>query len=323
MDKTLKQRLIGASILIALAVIFVPMLFDPVGDSVGSRELEIELPAVPEERTPLRRLPLDPDRTRSVNSERDYFDSEVRGQALDSEPEAVAEYDPVNEPMGTDQADDEQVPSPPSAGPDVPALAERPADNEAVDSWVESDAADLDRAIPPPVDSAAAEPSGWMVQVASFASQANAHELVEQLDGLGHPTRLDTVVRDESTLHRVRTGPYPSRASAHTAVGQIAATVTGVSPVIVDGPVLAQTAVDTAPGFAVQVGSFASRDNAIRLLARLDEAGYTAFVHEDWAGSRTIWRVRVGPAVTRSASEAMLEELTERLGLDGIVVSHP
>src|SRR6056297_1696486 len=64
MDKVLKQRLIGASILIALAVIFVPMLFDGPENDPVSRELNIELPSAPGDRAPIRRLPLDPDQSR-------------------------------------------------------------------------------------------------------------------------------------------------------------------------------------------------------------------------------------------------------------------
>ena len=69
MDKVLKQRLIGASILIALAVIFVPMLFDGPDDSPDSREMSIELPSAPGDRAPVRRLQLNPDQSRATASE--------------------------------------------------------------------------------------------------------------------------------------------------------------------------------------------------------------------------------------------------------------
>ena len=57
MDKVLKQRLVGASILIALAVIFVPMLFDS-DDGDGEREMDLNLPDAPAEDLEVRRLPL-------------------------------------------------------------------------------------------------------------------------------------------------------------------------------------------------------------------------------------------------------------------------
>lgn len=41
MDPNLKQRLVGATVLCALAVIFVPMLFDNSGGDSGTREFEI------------------------------------------------------------------------------------------------------------------------------------------------------------------------------------------------------------------------------------------------------------------------------------------
>ncbi|MGH8551252.1 MAG: SPOR domain-containing protein [Methylococcales bacterium] len=45
MDQNLKQRLVGATVLSALAVIFVPMLFDDSGSSLNTRDFE--LPDIP------------------------------------------------------------------------------------------------------------------------------------------------------------------------------------------------------------------------------------------------------------------------------------
>ncbi|MFN2334980.1 MAG: sporulation protein, partial [Wenzhouxiangellaceae bacterium] len=61
----MKRRLIGASILIALAVIFLPMLLvesDPPGLDSGA---EIDLPPVPDSARNVRRIPLDPEAARA------------------------------------------------------------------------------------------------------------------------------------------------------------------------------------------------------------------------------------------------------------------
>ena len=70
MDKVLKRRLIGASILIALAVIFVPMLLvdpDSVRDGGGDA---IDVPPMPDSAREVRRIPLDPEAARVTQSER-------------------------------------------------------------------------------------------------------------------------------------------------------------------------------------------------------------------------------------------------------------
>jgi rare lipoprotein A len=65
----------------------------------------------------------------------------------------------------------------------------------------------------------------------------------------------------------------------------------------------------------LQVGSFAQRDNAEQLLARLAANGITAARIEPRADNlRTLHRVRVGPL----AGRAELEDYVERLRLLGI-----
>ena len=76
-------------------------------------------------------------------------------------------------------------------------------------------------------------------------------------------------------------------------------------------------------GWAVQVGSFARRENALALRARLRAEGHPAFV-EPYAGEGGVraWRVRVGPEPTRAEAEALRARLARALGLEGIVVAH-
>ena len=47
MDQTLKQRLVGAVVLTALAAIFVPMLFDDPVDETGRKINELKIPELP------------------------------------------------------------------------------------------------------------------------------------------------------------------------------------------------------------------------------------------------------------------------------------
>jgi DedD protein len=65
--------------------------------------------------------------------------------------------------------------------------------------------------------------------------------------------------------------------------------------------------------WVVQLGSFASEDNAERLAGQLKSRGYKAFVSRSGSGTRTRFRVRVGPEQER----ARAENLAERLRRDG------
>lgn len=335
MDKVLKQRLIGASILIALAVIFIPMLLvDPDAVQAPSSE-SFDVPEMPPGGGEVRRIPLDPT---------------AAGQA-DAAPESRT--GPARRP---------ERPGPEIAGQSTPAQTrEPPADRivlrpelresgagaepaQAADAAVPTTEAPVDAADSaetgiaaddtnepspaaepePPAKAAGASPEigDWVVQVASFGSEVSANEVRARLEVLGHVVRRDELVRGDSVLYRLRTGPYLTRAAAEQALAQIQATVAGVEPIVrqIDDP-----AADglSEPGFAVQVGSFAGQDNAERETQRLIQLGFEAFRISEQVGDRLIWRVLVGPAPDRDAAEALKARVLEQAGVEGLIVSQP
>lgn len=323
MDKVLKQRLIGATILIALAVIFVPMLFDDRPDRDQARDTAIELPPPPAERREVRRLPLDPELAREVSAppppppppEPVVVEPDEREITL-LEPQLAEDQPPLRVPEESAEPWEElaeTLPEPISE-PELeePAPAPEPRLPEA-------------RPAPPAAVSPAAGSAAWMVQVASFSSADTADRVMQQLGGLGHPATVDVIVRGDSRLYRVRTGPYATRADGDRARAQIAATVGGVDPVVMSAPA-GTTSPAPAPGvgeFSVQVGSFTARANADRLTEQLQGAGFAAFIHPDESGSRPIWRVRVGTLATRDEAANLRRQLLDQAGLEGMIVSHP
>lgn len=80
----------------------------------------------------------------------------------------------------------------------------------------------------------------------------------------------------------------------------------------------------TPKAWAVQVGSFTQRDNAMRLRDQLRSKGYKAFVEQITSADKTFYRVRVGPEVSRDKAVALQKELQSKMKLQGsTVVSHP
>lgn len=75
-------------------------------------------------------------------------------------------------------------------------------------------------------------------------------------------------------------------------------------------------------GFAVQIGSFASRDNAERLAGSLRGKGFAAFVMDGKGTNRKLYRVRVGPEADRAAAQTLANRLRAS-GQTGSVVPHP
>ena len=87
---------------------------------------------------------------------------------------------------------------------------------------------------------------------------------------------------------------------------------------------VAQPADTTPKAWAVQVGSFTQRDNAMRLRDQLRSKGYKAFVEQITSADKTFYRVRVGPEVSRDKAVALQKDLQSKMKLqDSTVVSHP
>lgn len=340
MDDVLKQRLVGAAVLIALAVIFVPMLFDAPRDERLERQLDPAIPSSPERDDNIRRLPLDPNATRlkQDNGGGDADPGEPRlsddadTEPADSGPEAPAQRLPmstVDEPASEEDTEEDtdagEETSEADEAPGSDTGGDAPQDQGRREGSEDNSVAAPSRDDTPMPDSASAEaigPDAWRVQVASFGVEATAQEVVEALTERGHAARVDRIERGASVLHRIQTGPYPNRERAEAAAQTIAQQVAGVSPVV-RAPQAVSTAADVSPGYAVQVGSFTSEDNAERLHTQLMGEGFEVFYFAESMGSREIWRVRVGTVAERDEAEALLERLRDEAGLEGLVVSHP
>jgi len=328
MDKVLKRRLVGATILIALAVIFLPMLLvDPDGMPSGG-ELA-EMPPMPESARDVRRIPLNPESARAPAG-----GSDERNERRDPEPPELAlpgDRDTPSEPPESRPEIDDEIVLRPELTEDAPEQDQNGSEPvAAADDEQPSGPAPVARPVlerPDPEEIPDDVTMGdWVVQVASFGSPDSASEVRQRLERLGHIVMQDEIARGDGTLYRLRTGPYLSRPAAEQALQQISTTVRGVQPIVVklDEPVPAPS--DGAPegtGFAVQVGSFIGENNAVAETRRLQQLGFEAFRFSEVVGERQIWRVRVGPVGDRAAAEALLRRVDEQAEVEGLVVSHP
>lgn len=341
MDKVLKRRLIGASILIALAVIFVPMLLvDPDAVDDDGTRARVDVPPMPESARDVRRIPLNPESPGDdAGPDRSTRAAEARAprEAEEARPRPVPEDEivlrpelepgaPADEPDDQADAAADEAPSPDPSEPVVAEAESTPAPEPAAEAEAEAESESGPESVAATgsaeTDAVEAVSMGdWAVQVASFGSDAAASRVRNRLEALGHIVQRDEIVRGQTMLYRLRTGPYPSREAAQTALEQIEATVEGVDPIVrslsdVDGT-------GDEAGFAVQVGSFVSQDNAESETARLAGLGFDAFRFSEQIGERTIWRVLVGPVAERAEAEDLRSRLVGEAGVEGLVVSHP
>jgi len=95
-------------------------------------------------------------------------------------------------------------------------------------------------------------------------------------------------------------------------------------------PVTKKSPAKTAPqkggsvkAWVVQVGSFSARKNARGLRDKLRNQGYSSFVESINNGSGRVYRVRVGPELTKSTADKLRKQLAKEAGLKGLVQSYP
>jgi len=204
MDQTLQARLIGATVLVALAVLLIPEVLSgrknvepAVNDGAadrGTRTFTIELggpggpggqgavlPSASSPSAPAKREPASPD-ARAPTSEAPP--GAVAGEAV---PPVV-----VQRGQSNDAAPAVAALAPPAATPLQPA----PQPTR--------------QAAPP----AAGSTGEWVVQVGAFGSAEAARRLVADLSADGYAAQVAPVTRAGRTLHRVRVGPAGGRAEA-------------------------------------------------------------------------------------------------------------
>ncbi|QFU01367.1 cell division protein DedD [Halomonas sp. THAF5a] len=204
----MRERLSGAVILIALAVIFLPMLFEDPAPR-GERPQPVMTIEQPVE-VSRRELP-DPQPPESLD----------RGAGDEAAPE------PASAATAASQATPEDTPTPEPASepaPEPAATSPEPADAPAEDPIAElARAADERLASQPqasgtPVEAA---PAGeWAVQVGSFGEAANAERLEAKLTKQGLPVYRRA--RDNG-LTTVYVGPFASSREGERVMGELKA----------------------------------------------------------------------------------------------------
>ncbi|MCF8983587.1 SPOR domain-containing protein [Pseudomonas syringae] len=187
LDNVFKQRMVGALVLIAVAVIFLPMLFTREDET---RQVQVEAPAAPQ--APAA--------------------AQVRVDPVPVPEPQVLPQEPV---PGDDDMSSSQPPAMPIApAPTAPAApaskpAAKPAPAPAPATAAAPAAAPAKPAAPAGVDANGLSIS-WSVQLASMSNRANADNLQKTLRTQGY----NAYIRTADGVNRVFVGPLIERAEA-------------------------------------------------------------------------------------------------------------
>jgi DedD protein len=203
MDRALKERIVGAVVLVVIAVLVVPVFLDgPTPDAETISE-PVTLPGQDgsdDRRTVVLRL--DRDQPLPVSSSQPEIrpvSTHPAAAGGEAPKPAAAEH---REPAAVVATEEEREPEP---EPDPPAREQSPPPAAA-----------------PSGDAVSESATGmWAVQIGSFSNKENANRLAAGLREKGYAAFLSHVKTDEGELHRVRIGPQKDRASAEAVASML------------------------------------------------------------------------------------------------------
>jgi cell division septation protein DedD len=322
MDSRLKQRLIGAAVLVALAVIFLPMLVKGPAPDSGVSDLSLRVPEAPTSAFRTVDLPL-----------------VTPAQA----PEAGA--------LGAPTGDDGALPTVDTGAVEADGDVAGPAAAEPLPPTV----AGGDYVVHYGSFATAADAQAVLRQLAQaqLTGYAEAHTLngrAAQRVRLGpYATRAEAeVVRLRAASLREDVSPRVVALDAErtppAAPAPSATAGTPAPPPATPGPAPSQPAAPppvqaatppraepaapppaAAPGvgFVVQLGAFSKAEDATALRDRLRAQGITAFTDTVDTDKGRLTRVKAGPVVDRAEAERLKSQVKARVGIDGLVRQHP
>jgi len=342
-DTPLKQRLIGAIVLVALAVIFLPMLVKGPAPDSGVANVPITAPDAPGDgQFETRELPL--------------VAPAVGATGLQS-----GQAKPVEEAA---------APATPPTVDTSPAVA---AGNYAVTFGAYGSQADADAVIAYlkrsqlPGFTETASINGrpaWRVRVGPYADRAQAEAARLQAVKVRGDVKAEVITLDASTAPSATVAATPAAPSASTPVAapsQTAAnpvrseslpasTPTAATPPAPkpeaakqqpkpepakpqpkpeataskpEAPATPAAPAASSVGFAVQLGAFGQANDANALRDKVRAAGFSAFVEQVRTEKGTLHRVRVGPVANRADAEQLKAQVAAKVGVAGMVRPHP
>lgn len=350
----MKQRLIGAIVLVALAVIFLPMLVKGPAPDSGVRDVALSAPAAPAEgQFETRELPL-------------------------VTPAAPAAGGVVGMPAAQPLADNPDAADLASAQGSQALPPSTAAGNYAVNFGAYASEADADAVIAHlkksqlpgfrQADTLNGRPA-WRVRIGPYADRAQAELIrlqatkvrsdvnaqVVVLDAtppapvaatppqpavpVSSPAAAAPPVRTESlppqpakpvaSAAKLEPKPEPKAEPKPVAAAPTRPAVETAKPAA-PAPAAARPAV-TAPvapaassvGFAVQLGAFGQVADANALRDKVRAAGFSAFVEQVQTDKGPLSRVRVGPVANRDAAEQLKAQVAAKIGVAGMVRPHP
>jgi DedD protein len=316
MEVELKQRLVGASVLIAIAVIFIPMIFDDTRIS-KNQSITIEIPDEPDA---LKHKVLSIDANIANNDSSNTVDNTSNTTNF---PDKINDDANVIEPEITkkeivlDVVDNSKKKPPVEIPKKKPVVVTaKPEKKPEVKPEIKKD--------PVTIVNTGSSENAYRVKLGVFAQQKNAQQLKAQIIQKGKTAIVEKDLT--SGQFKVYSQPLNSLSAAKKLSQQIQNLNLKIGKPSIESldesaRLLSESQLDT--GWIIQIGIFSSKDNSIKLRDKIRKKGFVAFVDEiDSSKNQKLYRVRVGPNATRDEAETIQSSIKSKMNLKGLIKPH-
>jgi cell division septation protein DedD len=358
----LKTRLLGAFVLIALLVIFVPMFFssNPPPATASDQSVSLAIPPAQDSNLQTRTMSLSPGAPANAGTTAVPTPATpgtagavttAPGQGSQLATVDIASRRPTD--VGTDAAAPKAQPAGPvmgsGASPSQPVIPLQGSAATPLATRTPAKVSPVPAAAPPPAPVATPRAAGasadhalYVLNLSAYANAGSVDRLVRRVRGLGYPVLTRVITQAGKQLTLVTAGPFDSRTTAEAARLKITQSIPGVPAKLVEGLGHADSNVATAPakatataaaapaaaapragGYAVQLAALGSEAEANALRDKLRAGGFDGFVDTVSVGGKKLWRVRAGPQTRRVDAERVRDQIKAKFGIGGNVVGVP
>jgi len=314
-ELALKQRLVGASVIIALVVIFVPMIFDG-GISNRNQTISIEIPGEPED---LKHKIIAID-TRTTTTGKEKSADVVRKKPIKTHETII---DVVDNSIASNN-NKSTVIKEKQASKIVPVT--RPSHEKQPDSK-DVEVADIkkDKTVSKdPLPKEQGADKTYRVKLGSFSQQKNAQQLKAKIINIG----LKAIVEKDKSknLYKVYSQQFTLLVDAEKLskkLQQYNFNIGKPSIEALDPESMQAAEIQLDTGWIVQIGSFSNKTNSIKLRNKIRNKGFITFVDEIMNSKKQIlYRVRIGPYATRAEAQLEKSTIKKKMNLDGLLKPH-
>ena len=347
----MNTRLLGAAVLIALAILFVPMFFSSTPPAPGGDQaVSLAIPPAPDRDLQTKTMSLNPDApvgtpaaatstaasgmqaTAATPASGDQLATvnigSNRPRDVETDPEAGKKPAATTVTIGTGASPSQPViPMRTTPAASAPAIKSQPA-TAAPKAATATAAAASATATAPVVGR-----GSYTINLSAYASAAGATNLESRVHALGYPVAGHSITQAGQPRTLVIAGPFETRAAAEAARLKITQSIPGVPARLQQdashdaatsaAPASATRAAARAGGWAVQLAAMSSQADANALRDKLRANGFDGFVDSVQSAGKQLWRVRAGPQTQRADAQRVHDQIKAKLDIDGNVVSVP